>query len=70
VNGAEAHQLRRAVDEVDAGEGCADDGTDAIERKLKDVFGSVGGEERVNDLTHRDELANSRVDVRARLHTL
>ena len=34
------------------------------------VFGTVRGEKSVNDLADCDELANSRIDVGARLHTL
>ena len=70
MNRSEPHQLRGAVDEIDAGEGSTDERTDAIERELKDVLGAVGGEERVNDLTHRNELANTWIDAGARLHTL
>jgi hypothetical protein len=65
-----AHQFGRAVDEIDAGERRADEWADAIEGELKDFLGAVGGEKSVNDLTDRDELSDSRVNVGARMHTL
>jgi hypothetical protein len=70
VDGAEAHELRRAVDEIDAGEGRADERADAIERELKDVLGSIRGKKGVNDLADRDELTHSWIDVGARMHPL
>ena len=70
MNGSEPHQLRGAVDEIDAREGSADERTDTIQRELKDVLRAVRGKESVNDLTHRDELANTWIDAGARLNTL
>jgi hypothetical protein len=70
VHRAESHQLGRTVDEIDAGERRTDEWTDAIEGELKNLLGTVGGEKSMNDLTDRDELSDSWIDVGARLYTL
>jgi hypothetical protein len=70
VHCAEAHQLRRAVNEIDAGERRTDERADAIEGELKNVLGPISGEKSVNDLADRDELTDSRIDVGARVYTL
>ena len=57
MHGGEPHQLRRAVDEIDARERRADERAHAIERELKDLLRPVGREEGVHDLADRDELA-------------
>ena len=53
----ETHELGRAVDEVHRREARADHGAHAIERELEDVLRTVGAQERVHDLAHRDEVA-------------
>jgi hypothetical protein len=61
VRGTESHELRCAVDEVDGCEGCPNERAHALERELIDLFGSIGGEERVDDLADRHELADCAV---------
>jgi hypothetical protein len=59
VDRGEAHQLTGAVDEVDAGEGRADERTHPIERELEHLLRPVGGEEGVHDLADSDQLAHA-----------
>ena len=56
----EPHEFRRAIDEIHRRETRAHHGAHAIERKLKDILGTVGTQERMHDLPHRDELAMRR----------
>ena len=70
MHGTQPHQLGCAVDEIHTGERCSDERTHAVERELKDVFGPISGEKCVDDFTDRDQLANSRIDVRAGFQAL
>ena len=61
MNRAEPHQLRGAVYQIDAREGGAYEGADAIEGELVDVAGTRRREKGLDDLTNHQELAEADV---------